>query len=272
MNVVDPAISSLLNETADAAIQRLKRPVRIGVSGSQGSGKSTLAEAFAKSRPRVAHFSLDDVYLTTKARQELAARVSPLFKTRGAPGTHDLALAEQTCARLKSARARDLTPIPSFDKLADAPRKPNDWPHFEGTPNVVLIEGWCLGATPEPEAALAEPRNALEADDDKTGAWRAYANAQLAGPYAAFFGRFDAIIHLAAPSWDVVPRWRLEQEARLRGVAVSDLDANVKARIDRFVLQYERITRHMLAGGVSADWIVRLDENRRAEDYEPSVR
>lgn len=264
----DPILIDLLEETSLARIRALKRPVRIGLAGPQGAGKSTLAAAWAAKNPKVATFSLDDVYLPTAARRALAEGVSPLFKTRGAPGTHDLDLAKRTLLQLAAARARDETPLPRFDKLADSPVKPAAWPRYLGTANVILIDGWCLGAAPEEASALSVAINALEEKEDAAGVWRSYVNAQLAGPYAEFFGRLDVIVFLAAPDWDVVPHWRLEQEAALRGVAVEALAPEVRANIARFVLHFERITRHMLAGGRRADIVVSLDAARAVRNIE----
>jgi D-glycerate 3-kinase len=243
-------------------IAQEKRPVRIGIAGSQGSGKSTLAAAWARADPKVAHFSLDDVYLTTNARKALAAEIAPILKTRGPPGTHDLDLATRVLAQLAAARARDATPLPRFDKLADAPIKAAQWPLYTGTANVVLVEGWCLGALPEPAEALAAPINAVEAELDPAGKARAYANTQLEAAYAKFFARFDAIVYLAAPDFEVVPRWRLEQEAGLRGVAVEALPADIRANIERFCAHFERTTRAMLAGLRTSAHTIALDENR----------
>ena len=263
----DPAATTtelvtLLEMVSRDLIQTLRRPVRIGLSGAQGSGKTTAAKAWVKQNPKIANFSLDDVYLNTADRKALATKVSPLFKVRGPPGTHDLDLAKRTLIKLHDARARDVTPLPRFDKLADHRVPAEQWPNFAGTANVVLIDGWCMGATPEPTAALEDPVNDLELDYDDKGAWRGHINAQLEGPYAAFFGRIDMFIHIVAPSWDVVPRWRLEQEAGLRGIAVDAVPQDIRANLTRFVNHYHRVTQHMLDGGRLPGWTVRLGDNR----------
>jgi len=255
-------IATLIDMVSRELILELKRPVRIAVSGAQGCGKTTACKAFAAGNPRVAHFSLDDIYLATAERKTLAANVSHLFKMRGPPGSHDLELGKRTLIKLKDARAQDMTPLPRFDKLADHRVPAAEWPTFKGTANVVLVDGWCMGATPEPADALEMPVNDLELDEDEAAIWRTYANAQLEGPYADFFGRFDLFIHIAAPSFDVVPQWRLEQEATMRTLKIEAVPPEVKTNIARFVQYYERITRHMLAGGRRADWTVRLGEDR----------
>jgi D-glycerate 3-kinase len=260
------ALIDLLDDAARELIVTLKRPVRIGISGAQGSGKSTFAAKWAKANPKVAHFSLDDVYLTTKQRADLAAKHSPLLKTRGPAGTHDLDLAKRTFRQLAAARARDQTPLPRFDKVADQPVKPQQWPLYTGTPNVMLIEGWCIGAMPEPDDLLQIPLNDLEEIDDADGRWRAFVNERLASEYAAFFDTLDLIVHFKAPRFDVVPGWRRGQEAALRKLPVDKLPPEVLANLDRFIMHFERITRHMLSGGCRADWTVVLDDDRVVRD------
>jgi D-glycerate 3-kinase len=235
------------------------RPALIGLAGAQGSGKSTLAAAFADGRPDAAVFSLDDFYLDAAARARLAETVHPLLRTRGVPGTHDLDLLEATIAALRSAGPGDATPIPVFDKLADDPLPREQWRMFRGRPGVILVEGWCVGATPQDEAELAEPVNALEREADCDGRWRRWVNARIAGPYAALFARFDAIAFLRAPGMARVVRWRCEQQEGLLGRALSQGE---EAEIAGFVAHFERITRHMIAGGVRAELVMELGADR----------
>ena len=233
----------------------------IGVAGAQGSGKTTLARA-AAARLGAAQFSLDDVYLDRAARRALAETIHPLFATRGPPLTHDLGLMARTVAALRAAGPGARTLLPAFDKRADAPADAADRPVFAGRPNAILIDGWCLGATPQAEAALIAPVNALEREQDPDGVWRRWVNAALAGDYAAAFAAFDAILFLAAPTFEVVLDWRCEQEAGLLGTAPDALPAGDRARIADFILGFERLTRSMLAGGVRAAVVVALDRDR----------
>lgn len=234
-------------------------PPLIGVSGAQGSGKSTLVRSVAQAIG-AAHLSLDDVYLTPHQRAHLVARVHPLFATRGPPGTHDLPLLSGVLDALTAADETSATPLPSFDKLADDRLPSGVWPVFHGRPTVILIEGWCLGATPQPPENLAEPVNALERDEDPDGQWRGAINRFLVGPYATMFGRFDSLLHLRAPAFDVVQAWREEQQAGLLG---RQLFQGEKVGLFRFIQHYERLTRHMLNGGVLPGLIVQLDTDRR---------
>lgn len=225
----------------------------IGIAGAQGSGKTTLARALA-AELGAAQFSLDDVYLTKAERAALARDVHPLLAVRGPPGTHDLDLLDATVASLRS---EDRTALPAFDKLADD-RIPG--PVFEGRPAAIVIDGWCLGATPQTAADLIEPINALERGHDPDARWRTWINDRLAGSYANLFARFDLMIHLAAPSFDAVLDWRCEQEEGLVG---GSLPPGRRDELARFIQHFERITRHMLAGGCRAGLTFRLEADRR---------
>lgn len=234
-------------------------PPILGIAGSQGSGKSTLAKAVAE-RFGGASLSLDDVYLTKAERAAMAAQVHPLFATRGPPGTHDLGLLNRLLDRLQWAGRDDLTPLPRFDKLADDRATEADWPVVKGRPRVIVLEGWCLGATPQAEADLVAPINAQETRQDGEGEWRRAVNAALGQPYARLRARLDALIFLKAPGFAVVLDWRCEQEAGLMGQ--DTVSPERRAALAIFIQHYERLSRHMMAGGVEADLIVALDRDR----------
>ena len=258
--MVDPR----LIRAVDDLIRRHERPGHIpliAIAGAQGSGKSTLA-AEAACVLSCATLSLDDVYLTRAERADLAARLHPLFAVRGPPGTHDLDLLDLALNRLRSAAPGDRTPLPAFDKLADDRRPEPDWLVFAGRPRAILLEGWCLGATPQDAAELAVSINDLEHIDDPDAVWRCAINRSLATAYARLFATFDGLLFLKAPNFDRVLDWRVEQEAGLLGLSPPAVPAARHAELARFIQAFERITRHMLAGGVAADIVVELDEDR----------
>lgn len=219
----------------------------IGLCGAQGCGKSSIAEGvrqrFTERGLRIAVQSLDDLYLPPDQRP---VSVHPLFATRGVPGTHDVGLGISVLDALKAGAQVNL---PRFDKATDHPVPRADWPQIVA-PDLVLFEGWCVGARPQRESALRTPVNALECDEDRDGVWRTYVNQQLAGPYADLFSRIDRLILLAAPGFDVVQGWRTQQEEALRHRLQSEggdtsrlMDA---AALRRFIAHYERLTRHIL--------------------------
>ena len=56
--------------------------------------------------------------------------------------------------------------------------------------------------------------------------------------------------------------WRSQQEADLLGVAPEALPVAERERLADFIQYFERVSRHMLAGGVRADVTIDLDRNR----------
>jgi D-glycerate 3-kinase len=270
MPSIDSALAFELGDSLFAAAIEAARDARggavlVGLCGSQASGKSTtagrLAERLGRMGARTVVFSIDDFYLTLRERRELAAMVHPLLATRGVPGTHDVQLMTDTIDALLRARPDSITALPMFDKASDD-RVPRDaWPNFEGRPDVVILEGWCVGARPQSESALLQPVNALEAREDADGRWRLYANACLGGDYAAFFAGLDLRLMLRAPSFECVHGWRAEQEAGLNRDARSARLAMTDAELARFIAHYERMTRWILEDE-PADLIADIDERR----------
>jgi D-glycerate 3-kinase len=256
----DPRLIDLIGGLIDKGPWR--QPPVIGIVGAQGSGKTTLARAAAETFGG-AQISIDDVYLTRAQREQMAEDVHPLFLTRGPPGTHDLRLLTRLIKTLGTARTDDKVLIPDFDKRGDDRRPVRDWRVFVGRPRAILIDAWCLGAEPESDEALDEPINALERDRDPDGRWRRAVNDFVAGSYADFAAKFDAVVFLQAPGFEVVLDWRAQQEADLLGVPAARLPRDERARLSGFIQYFERLTRRMLAGGVRADVTVQLDRNRQ---------
>jgi len=273
----DATYDTLLGAIVEARARR-GRGLVVGLCGPQGSGKSTMAHDLDALLRRVggltvARLSLDDLYLAGAARAHLAATVHPLLRTRGVPGTHDVARGLALLEGLPGAAPEARTLLPRFDKGLDEPCEPALEEVFQGPADVVLFEGWCIGARPEPASALIEPVNELERTADPDGSWRHYVNAQLAGPYQALFGAIELLIMLRAPRFEQVYAWRAQQEheleARLRAAGSADATAG-RARamsepeLRRFIMHYERLTRHMHTEMPRrADYVLELDAQRQ---------
>lgn len=243
-------------------------PLVVGLAGGQGAGKSTLARALqcalSMAGARAVAVSLDDFYLPRRQRHALARSVHPLLATRGVPGTHDTSLLEHVIAALGQA-GRVVLPV--FDKGQDDVLPAGRWNAIAAPVDVLVLEGWCVGARAQPETELDAPVNELEAESDPDGIWRRYVNAALAGPYARLWDRLDVLIYLDVPDLDAVIRWRSEQEASLPAARRMDLPA-----LERFVAHYERITRAMqrdLPGRASL--VVRLDGHHRVAGLRPGT-
>ncbi|MCB1616179.1 MAG: hypothetical protein KDI30_09210, partial [Pseudomonadales bacterium] len=273
---------SVLIEDAKNRLEN-EKPVVIGINGCQGSGKSTLAaylEARLSSEYRlcVANLSVDDFYLTKAGRSTLAEQVHPLLSTRGVPGTHDIPLFQTVLDQLCTAREGYVS-IPRFDKSTDD-RKPLEYWDKQKLPvDIILLEGWCLGARAQTQEKLVAPINDLERNRDKAGQWRAFVNKQLATVYPSIFSKVDVWVMLKAPSFDSVFRWRLEQEQKLAKKLQGSLQLQKSCRqalpgelmnakdIATFVQHFQRLTEHILRDMPAwATHVYTLDENRKIID------
>ena len=266
----------LMLEQIAAARTRCGRPVVIGLCGAQGSGKSTtagrLAAKLAVSGRATAIVSIDDFYLTRSERLALAQNTHALLGTRGVPGTHDTKLMMHTLLSLLEAGTADTVAIPRFDKSRDDRVPEAAWTPHRGPVEVVLLEGWCVGARPQQEDALTTPVNELEREEDAQGRWRRYVNQRLESDYADLFSLLDLRILLRSPDFETVHAWRAQQEAGLNRTGESLRPMNDR-ELRRFIAHYERLTRWILLDE-PANLILHLDADRvpikyRLKDFEP---
>jgi D-glycerate 3-kinase len=248
------------------------KPIVVGVCGTQASGKTTLA-AFVKgllqeTGLKAEVLGIDDLYLSKERRQALADAVHPLFITRGPPGTHDVALGRRVLDVLTGQSPPGDVRMPRFDKAADTLAPLQTWPALPGAVDVVLFEGWCVGARPQDEALLAQPINDLERTRDPDGVWRRYANDRLGSDYAALFARIDCLLMLKAPDFSAVFEWRALQEKKLgdRLRAEGGLTGGRKLMSEDdlrvFLAHYQRLTEYILTEmPLRADILVTLERD-----------
>ena len=254
-------------------------PILVALNGCQGSGKSTLADflatyLFSILGDGVEVLSLDDFYLGHAARLQLARDVHPLLATRGVPGTHDIAFLNETLDRLIDERKSNGTLIPRFDKSIDDRRPKAHWPAVDQRLDIILLEGWCLGAEPFDVVHLSDPINDLERTEDADARWRKYVNQQLRIHYLPVFSRFDTWIMLKAPSFKSVFSWRLEQEQKLVFSKAAEGSALMNSeQLLRFIQHYERITVDCLDKlPEKVDFLYNLDEDRNVSKVAYSDR
>jgi len=245
-------------------------PLVVGINGCQGSGKSTLTDflVFLLHRHHncsAIGMSIDDFYLTQAQRIALSLDVHPLLRTRGVPGTHDTGLMRQTLEQLMSNDVPVL--IPRFNKATDDRVGSELWSSVALPVQIILFEGWCVGAQPQPRAELTRPANQLEATADADLAWRLYVNQQLSDQYQPVFALLNRLVMLKAPGFHSVKQWRMEQEERLaerierEGGSVSAIMS--RAQVESFIETYQRITESCLQSlPHRAHDLIELDEQR----------
>ena len=250
-----------------------RQPLVVGINGAQGTGKSTLSKilqllldkGFEK---KAVCLSLDDFYLSHHQRQILSQTVHPLLKTRGVPGTHDVELMLSVLSQLKQKTKQDII-VPVFDKSIDDRLPESDWLRVSLPVDMVIFEGWCVGAKPEDASSLLQPVNQLEQDEDEDGRWRRYVNQQLAEQYQNIFDQLDFLLMLQPPSMEKIYDWRLLQEQKLQKKTMPGEQTRIMSadEVRRFIMHYERITRHALTEmSDRADIVLKLNNDHLVDN------
>ena len=240
----------------------------LGFSGGQGSGKTTVAKIlkiilkkFFKREIYVS--SIDDFYKTLKDRNEMSHTIHPLFKTRGVPGTHDISLVKKFFDFIKKRNFKKFK-LPKFGKSVDDRLKKKHWPDIKRRPEIVILEGWCVGAKPQSNSIINKSINVLEKYEDKHLIWRKYANEKLKKEYKKLFAMIDHFIFMKIPNFNVVYEWRLLQESKLRKKSHSSKKIMSYNEIKRFIMFYERITLQMIKDlSKSASVVIFLKTNHK---------
>ena len=230
--------------------KKKEKTLFIGFAGSQGSGKTTITsilkiilKIFFKREIHVS--SIDDFYKTFKDRKKMSRQIHPLFETRGVPGTHDINMIKNFFIRIKKKKFKKFY-LPKFDKSIDDRMEKKYWYNIKKKPEIIILEGWCVGAKPQLESLIKKPINIVEKHEDNNSIWRNYANEKLKKEYKNLFGMIDHFIYMKIPNFDIVFKWRFLQEDKLKKKINSNKKTMSYKEIKRFIMFYERITLQMM--------------------------
>ena len=241
----------------------------IGLSGGQGSGKSTITRILKfilkkKYGLNLCVFSIDDFYKTKSERKKMSEKDHPLFLTRGVPGTHDIQLLNNILKKFKKKKFKNLL-IPKFDKSIDDRSKKFKWQKIKKRPDIVILEGWCVGATHQKESDLKKPLNSIEKKFDQKLIWRRKVNYYLKNQYKKIFKKIDKLVYLKAPNFSYIYKWRLLQEQKMK-LTLKNKKTMSKQQVKEFIMFYERITKHMIKNFYKiSDMTIFLDKYHRSK-------
>jgi len=239
-----------------------KKPLIIGLAGGQGSGKTTISSILTLILQKyfklnVFKVSIDDFYKTRKDRKLLSKNKHTLLMTRGVPGTHDIDLMLNFFKKIKSKNFKILQ-IPTFNKAIDDRYPKSLWQKIKLKPDVIIFEGWCVGAKAQSKSQLKKPINSLEKVHDQEGRWRFYVNNQLKTKYKILFKQLDGLLYLKAKNFNLLKKWRLKQERKL--LVQTKNKKNLKIMSDNevvdFMQTYQRITQQMFRDAVKSSSII----------------
>jgi len=151
---------------------------------------------------------------------------------------------------------------PKFSKILDDRLKKKYWFNINERPEIVIFEGWCIGAKSQLNSSIVKPINILEKREDKDMVWREYVNKKLKNEYKKFFSKIDHFIFMKVPNFKMVFKWRLLQEIKLRKKSHSNKKIMSYYEIKRFIMFYQRITLQMIKDlSKSASMVMLLKRN-----------
>ena len=247
-----------------------KSPLIIGLAGGQGTGKTTIASIISLIlkkyfKLKVFKISIDDFYKTRNERKKISKSIHPLLMIRGVPGTHDYKIIYEFFKKIKNKKIAKFR-LPKFDKSKDERYNKKFWYKIDSKPDVIIFEGWCVGAKSQKNSKLIKSINSLEKISDQNFVWRKYVNLQLKKNYKNLFKQIDEIIYLKANNFKILQKWRIKQEKTLWLKSKNKRSLRIMNRSDiiNFMQTYQRITQNMFKDAPKyASIVMKLNSNHQ---------
>ena len=170
---------------------------------------------------------------------------------------------------IKKANSRKFKSIilPKFDKAIDDRFTKKNWYKVNSRPDVIIFEGWCVGARPESLKTLKKSVNMMEKYDDNKLIWRKHVNDQLKKGYKKLYSKLDCLLFLRAENFSLLQKWRVIQEKKLK---LKNKNKKTKQKIMtkkevlNFMQTYQRITQNMFKYAPKyASIVIKLNSNHQ---------
>ncbi|WP_223048372.1 glycerate kinase [Leptothermofonsia sichuanensis] len=244
--------------------QAQARPFVQGILGGQGTGKTTLGAILTLLLKHAGYqtlsLSLDDLYKTYRDRQ-LLRQQDPRLIWRGPPGTHDIELGVQVLDQLRHAVPGEMIAIPRFDKSLHGGAGDRTAPELVTPVDIVLFEGWFMGARPIDPALFDTAPLPITTEADRTFARDM--NIRLYD-YLPLWERLDSLMVLYPIDYRFSKQWRQQAEQEMRSPGKHGMNDN---EIDKFVnyfwkaLHPELFIKPLVETPGYVDRVIEIDQN-----------
>ena len=187
--------------------------------------------------------------------------------TRGVPGTHDTNIISNFFKGVKKNKFTKIS-VPKFDKSVDDRFSKNKWYKISSKPDVIILEGWCVGARAQSTNQIKKPINSLERTKDYDLKWRKFVNLKLQREYKKIFSQLNSLIYLKAKNFKILQQWRIKQEKKLwlNSKKKKNLKIMSKGDVINFMQTYQRITQNMFKDAPKyASIIFKLDSKHQID-------
>jgi D-glycerate 3-kinase len=254
--------------------QTTQRPIVQGILGGQGTGKTTLATVVTDILTylgyRVCGLSIDDLYKTHAERQQLRD-ADPRLRWRGPPGTHDVRLGLQVLQALKHPQPESPIAIPRFDKSLHGGSGDRIAPDTINGAEIVLFEGWFVGARPVDPSVFDTAPPPITTDADRQFARDI--NNRLAD-YEPLWDELDQLMILYPTDYRLSQKWRKQAEDKMKAEGKSGMsDDEIREFVSYFwrSLHPDVFIKPLLHRPDLVDWVVQVNGDRTIQSiYVPT--